>query len=95
MVMWHNVLMIRTAATTVTTAKMLNEYLQDWLGTRAESEQEIVDLVEAGLPTKVVNHLMISRPSCRSIFCIASARTSHHFADCRSQSVERRYRLGK
>jgi len=60
MVMWHNVLMIRTAATTVTTAKMLNEYLQDWLGTRAESEQEIVDLVEAGLPTKVVNHLMIS-----------------------------------
>src|SRR5437762_8726438 len=40
------------------TAKRLNEYLQDWLGTRAESEQTIVRLVEAGLPTKVINHLL-------------------------------------
>src|SRR5213080_161771 len=40
------------------TAKRLNEYLEDWLGTRAESEQRIVRLVEAGLPTKVINHLL-------------------------------------
>src|SRR6266699_1614543 len=40
----------------IATAKRLNEYLEDWLGTRAESEQRIVRLVEAGLPTKVINH---------------------------------------
>jgi putative toxin-antitoxin system antitoxin component (TIGR02293 family) len=40
------------------TARKLNEYLEDWLGTQAESEQRIVHLVEKGLPTKVVNHLI-------------------------------------
>src|SRR5207237_9231368 len=40
------------------TAKRLNEYLEDWLGTRAKSEQRIVRLLEAGLPTKVINHLL-------------------------------------
>ena len=79
MVMWHNVLMIRTAATTVTTAKMLNEYLQDWLGTRAESEQEIVDLVEGGLPTKVVNHLIERGLTRKEVFeVIIPLRTWKH-----------------
>jgi len=41
-----------------TTAKKLNEYLEDWLGTQAESEQKIVHLVEGGLPIKVINHLI-------------------------------------
>ena len=40
------------------TAKKLNEYLQNWLGTQAGSEETIVHLVEGGLPTKVVNHLI-------------------------------------
>jgi putative toxin-antitoxin system antitoxin component (TIGR02293 family) len=40
------------------TAKKLNEYLEEWLGTQAGSEQTIVHLVEGGLPTKVVNHLI-------------------------------------
>ncbi len=40
------------------TAKKLKEYLESWLGTQAESEQKIVRLVEDGLPTKVINHLM-------------------------------------
>jgi putative toxin-antitoxin system antitoxin component (TIGR02293 family) len=40
------------------TAKTLNEYLEEWLGTRAGSEQRIVQLVEGGLPTRVVNHLI-------------------------------------
>jgi len=40
------------------TARKLNEYFQDWLGTQAESEQKIVRLVEEGLPTKVVNRLI-------------------------------------
>ncbi len=40
------------------TAKRLNEYLEDWLGTQAESDQKIVHLVEGGLPIKVINHLI-------------------------------------
>jgi putative toxin-antitoxin system antitoxin component (TIGR02293 family) len=40
------------------TAKKLNEYLADWLGTRAESEQKLVSLIEHGLPASVVNHLL-------------------------------------
>jgi len=40
------------------TAKKLNEYIEDWLGTRAESEQRIVRLVEEGLPIKVIHNLL-------------------------------------
>ncbi len=40
------------------TAKTLNEYLEHWLGAEAESEQDIVHLVEEGLPTRVINHLI-------------------------------------
>jgi putative toxin-antitoxin system antitoxin component (TIGR02293 family) len=40
------------------TAKRLNDYLEDWLGTPDVSEQRIVHLVEGGLPTKVINHLL-------------------------------------
>ena len=79
MVMWHNVLMVRTAPPTVTTAKMLNEYLQDWLGTRAQSEQKIVDLVEGGLPTKVVNHLIERGLTRKEVFdVIIPLRTWKH-----------------
>ena len=79
MVLWHNVLMVRTATTTVTTAKMLNEYLQDWLGTRAESEQKMVDLVEGGLPTKVVNHLIERGLTRKEVFdVIIPLRTWKH-----------------
>jgi putative toxin-antitoxin system antitoxin component (TIGR02293 family) len=40
------------------TAKKLTEYLEDWLGMQAESEQRIVRLVEGGLPTKVIHNLL-------------------------------------
>jgi len=40
------------------TARRLNEYLEDWLNTQAESDQKIVHLVEGGLPTEVINHLL-------------------------------------
>lgn len=40
------------------TAKMLNHYFEDWLGTEAGSEQKVVRLVENGLPTRVINHLI-------------------------------------
>ncbi len=40
------------------TAEKLNRYLEDWLGTQAQSEQKIVRLVESGLPIRVINHLL-------------------------------------
>jgi putative toxin-antitoxin system antitoxin component (TIGR02293 family) len=40
------------------TARTLNNYFRHWLGTEASSEQNIVRLVENGLPTKVINHLI-------------------------------------
>ena len=41
-----------------TTAKTLNQYFEDWLGTEAGSEQKVIRLVENGLPTGVINHLI-------------------------------------
>lgn|SRR5581483_5999806 len=41
-----------------TTAKRFNQYLQHWIGAPAESEQQMVRLVEDGLPTRVINHLI-------------------------------------
>jgi putative toxin-antitoxin system antitoxin component (TIGR02293 family) len=40
------------------TAEKLHRYLEDWLGTQAQSEQKMVRLVESGLPIKVINHLL-------------------------------------
>ena len=40
------------------TAKTLNLYFENWLGTEASSEQKVVRLVENGLPTRVINHLI-------------------------------------
>lgn len=40
------------------TAKKLEDYLQEWLGTSASSEQKIVRLVESGLPTRVIKRLI-------------------------------------
>jgi len=40
------------------TAKKLIDYFEEWLGARAQSEQEVLRLVEEGLPAKVVNHLI-------------------------------------
>lgn len=40
------------------TAKKLQDYLQEWLGTSASSEQKIVRLVESGLPTRVIKRLI-------------------------------------
>ncbi|MGB8886235.1 MAG: antitoxin Xre/MbcA/ParS toxin-binding domain-containing protein [Candidatus Korobacteraceae bacterium] len=40
------------------TAKTLNQYFEDWLGTDPGSEQNVVRLIESGLPTRVINHLI-------------------------------------
>jgi len=36
----------------------MNHLVEDWLGAEAGSEQKLLRLVENGLPTRVINHLM-------------------------------------
>jgi putative toxin-antitoxin system antitoxin component (TIGR02293 family) len=61
------------------TARTLNEYLENWLGTAAESEQKIMRLVEAGLPTRLINHLVERGLTRREVFdTIIPLRTWKH-----------------
>jgi putative toxin-antitoxin system antitoxin component (TIGR02293 family) len=61
------------------TAKRLHQYLEDWLGTHAESEHRIVRLVEGGLPTKVINHLLSKGLTRNEVFdIIIPLRTWKH-----------------
>lgn len=54
--LWHYVPRSKREYATAT-AKTLNHYFESWLGTEASSEQK-VSLVEHGLPTRVINHLI-------------------------------------
>jgi putative toxin-antitoxin system antitoxin component (TIGR02293 family) len=61
------------------TAKTLNDYFVDWLGAKAGSEQEVVRLVERGLPIRVLNRLLrrgLSRNEIASV--IIPPRTLKH-----------------
>jgi len=61
------------------TAKTLNHYFEDWLGTEGGSEQKLVRLVENGLPTKVINHLIERGLTRREVFgTIIPLRTWKH-----------------
>jgi len=61
------------------TARKLNAYFEDWLGTPADSEQHIVRLVESGLPTKVVNRLVQRGLTRDEVFrLIVNPRTLKH-----------------
>jgi putative toxin-antitoxin system antitoxin component (TIGR02293 family) len=60
-------------------AKTLNDYFVDWLGAKAGSEQEVVRLVERGLPIRVLNRLLrrgLSRNEIASV--IIPPRTLKH-----------------
>lgn len=60
-------------------ARTLNEYLQNWLGTSAESEQKMMRLVEGGLPTWVISHLVERGLTRREVFdTIIPLRTWKH-----------------
>src|SRR5262245_21404751 len=48
---------VETAIGTAT-AKKLIDYFEEWLGAQAQSEQEIMSLVDEGLPAKVISHLI-------------------------------------
>lgn len=68
-----------TTRSTSATAKKLNEYLEAWLGTQAESEQKMANLVEAGLPTRVIGHLIERGLSRSEVFdLIIPLRTWKH-----------------
>lgn len=61
------------------TAKKMNEDFEYWLGTPAKSEQTVVRLVEAGLPTKVVARLIERGLSRDEVFRIViNLRTWKH-----------------
>ncbi len=61
------------------TAQQLSQYFQDWLGASAESEQQIVHLVEGGLPTSVIPRLIQHGLSEAEVFgIIVNPRTFKH-----------------
>ncbi len=61
------------------TAKTLNAYFENWLGTAAGSEQKVVRLVENGLPTRVISHLIDRGLTRREVFdTIIPLRTWKH-----------------
>ncbi|HXW89290.1 MAG TPA: antitoxin Xre/MbcA/ParS toxin-binding domain-containing protein [Terriglobales bacterium] len=63
----------------VATAGRLSDYFEHWLGTPAESEQKIMRLVEGGLPTRVINHLLERGLTRREVFdVIIPLRTLKH-----------------
>ena len=57
----------------------LNDYFKYWLGTAAETEQKIMHLVEVGLPTAVISHLVERGLTRREVFdTIIPLRTFKH-----------------
>ncbi len=61
------------------TAKKLDRYFQEWLGRSAGSEQKLLQLVEAGLPTAIVARLIergLSRDEVHRV--IINPRTLKH-----------------
>ena len=61
------------------TALKLKNRFEQWLGTPVESEEKIIDLVEAGLPLKVINRLIERGLSKKEVFnIIVNPRTLKH-----------------
>ncbi len=61
------------------TARKLSQYFDDWLGTRAGSEQSIIHLIETGLPLKVIPRLIQRGLSKDEVFSIiVNPRTLKH-----------------
>ena len=77
MILWHNVHMKSKRA--AATASRLSVAMKEWLGTPATSEQNIVRLIEAGLPTAVITRLMQRGLSKDEIFrVVINPRTLKH-----------------
>lgn len=92
--LWHNVHSMET-----TTARKLRQYFRDWLGTSASTEQDFVDLVEAGLSLKILEHLLQKGLSRQEISIIIHPRTLKHRRSRREplsrEESERAVRTGR
>jgi putative toxin-antitoxin system antitoxin component (TIGR02293 family) len=77
--LWHHVPMTAATSMATTTAKKLNDYFEDWLGESAQSEQQVVHIVEAGLPTNIVSRLLSRGLSKDEVYAvIINPRTLKH-----------------
>ena len=83
-----------------TTARKLHQYFQDWLGTAAATDQESIDLVEAGLSLKILERLLqrgLSRKEISAV--IIRPRTLKHRRSRRApvsrEESERAIRTGR
>jgi len=64
---------------TAPTARKLNQYFDDWLGTQAGSERNLIHLIETGLPLKVIPRLIQRGLSKDEVFSIiVNPRTLKH-----------------
>lgn len=64
---------------TAPTARKLNQYFDDWMGTQAGSERNIIHLIETGLPLKVIPRLIQRGLSKEEVFSIiVNPRTLKH-----------------
>lgn len=60
-------------------ARTLNRYFEDWLGAEASSDQKVIRLIEDGLPTAVINHLIDRGLTRKEVFdTIIPLRTWKH-----------------
>jgi putative toxin-antitoxin system antitoxin component (TIGR02293 family) len=70
---------MRKTAMKMVTARKLKDYFEQWLGTSMESEQNIIPLIEAGLPLKVIDRLIQRGLSKNEVFnIIVNPRTLKH-----------------
>src|SRR5439155_22430418 len=97
-VLWHDV--PSGLAMETTTARKLHQYFQDWLRTAAATDQESIDLVEAGLSLKILERLLqrgLSRKELSAV--IIRPRTLKHRRSRREplsrEESERAIRTGR
>ena len=77
-ILWHHVPMRKKPVKTPTTSKLKDRF-QQWLGTPVESEEKIIELVETGLPLKVLSRLIERGLSKEEVFnIIVNPRTLKH-----------------
>lgn len=70
--------MSASVTTTPATASRLAESFEEWLGKKAPTEQAVVRIIEAGLPTGVIRHFLERGLTKPEVFTIVNERTLKH-----------------
>jgi putative toxin-antitoxin system antitoxin component (TIGR02293 family) len=70
--------MSTSASPTPSLAGRLAESFEDWLGKKAPTEQAVVRIIEAGLPTGVIQHFLERGLTKPEVFTIVNERTLKH-----------------